>query len=373
MDGQDRTDSSQSCIHHCLHNSVPHGSDSAAQSTLQILAPVHSTSGSRTKALAVASRYLRHDRYQPLVSSASAVDWLQWLLQTAAVNPSDCVADNGLLEPMLMEPPLGHSARQVSCTSSNSNTITNLNTNTNTHSSSRSNQHSPLPSQHAGVSNAPCVSAPTSPALPTSFGRSNVAPSYSITTSARNTGDSEGTSPPSPSSSPSSPSSGRSDPAPKNSSSAYVGAGTSTSAFLYSTGQEFDQIWAQTTAFLHRTFSPTYRVGNLYLESWTNGTQRRGLERLKTSLLRGDSFLLVRNMTLQLKGLVTKGIADAREIERHTRGIEDEKRRRTQGNGHGQSHDHGKENNSPSTDINKSSNDISGNPNGNGNDKPRSS
>ncbi|KAF9285477.1 hypothetical protein BGZ68_003829 [Mortierella alpina] len=56
-----------------------------------------------------------------------------------------------------------------------------------------------------------------------------------------------------------------------------------------------------TTAFLYRTFSPTYRICRLYADSWNNGTQRRGLERIKTSVVRGDAFTLVRNTTTQMQ------------------------------------------------------------------------
>lgn len=130
---------------------------------------------------------------------------------------------------------------------------------------------------------------------------------------------------PSSSSSPSSPS-GRSSDAKKSTNKAYVGAGVSTSAFLYSTSQEFGQIWSQTTAFLHRTFSPTYRVGSLYIESWTNGTQRRGLERLKANVLRGDAFVLVRNMTRQLKDVWRRSLAEALEMDRRSKTIEDKQK-----------------------------------------------
>ncbi|KAF9952788.1 hypothetical protein BGZ72_005916 [Mortierella alpina] len=56
-----------------------------------------------------------------------------------------------------------------------------------------------------------------------------------------------------------------------------------------------------TTAFFYRTFSPTYRICQLYVNSWSNGTQRRGLERIKTSVVRGDAFTLVRNTTTQMQ------------------------------------------------------------------------
>ncbi|KAF9196528.1 hypothetical protein BGZ50_009529 [Haplosporangium sp. Z 11] len=56
-----------------------------------------------------------------------------------------------------------------------------------------------------------------------------------------------------------------------------------------------------TTAFLYRTFSPTYRICRLYVESWTNGSQLRGLERIKTSVVRGDAFTLVSNASAQMR------------------------------------------------------------------------
>ncbi|KAF8932713.1 hypothetical protein BGZ58_006858 [Dissophora ornata] len=49
-----------------------------------------------------------------------------------------------------------------------------------------------------------------------------------------------------------------------------------------------------TTAFLYRTFSPTYRISRLYVDSWGNGSQRRGLERIKNGFIHGDAFTLVK-------------------------------------------------------------------------------
>lgn len=49
-----------------------------------------------------------------------------------------------------------------------------------------------------------------------------------------------------------------------------------------------------TTSFLYRTFSPTYRITRLYIDSWSNGSQRRGLKRIKDSVLRGDGFMLIK-------------------------------------------------------------------------------
>ncbi|KAG0038633.1 hypothetical protein BGZ82_011364 [Podila clonocystis] len=92
------------------------------------------------------------------------------------------------------------------------------------------------------------------------------------------------------------------------------------STLLFSTNQVLQERLMQTTAFLQRTFSPTYRVGSLYIESWTNGTQKRGLDRLKTSVERGDAFMLMRNTAVQLKSLVIRSLDASRsramEIER---------------------------------------------------------
>ncbi|KAI1316077.1 hypothetical protein EDD11_010466 [Mortierella claussenii] len=217
--------------------------------------------------------------------------------------------------------------------------------NIDTHSSTSCSVGQDLPLPVPSVASVP----KSRPTMPSSFMRSNVASSPSIAASARNKGDSEESSAsatPSPSSSSSSspsssstPSSsspaGNSDSVTKKRSTAYVGAGTSTSALLFSTSQEFGHIWDQTTAFLHRTFSPTYRVGHLYLESWTNGTQKRGLERLRTNILRGDVFLLVKNMTVQLRDRFKQAIAEAAAMDRQlTRALEETERGR---------HDHGKQ------------------------------
>ncbi|KAF8975487.1 hypothetical protein BGZ46_009076 [Entomortierella lignicola] len=179
-------------------------------------------------------------------------------------------------------------------------------------------------------------SASVTPTIPIAFVRSNMAStSSSTTTSSRNNEDSEENSSPPPSSSSSSPSpSSSSTPSTPTSASGRSGSATSntvfgtrssTSTLLISTTQEFNQIWAQTTAFLYRTFSPTYRLGNLYIESWTNGTQVRGFERLRTSLLRGDPFALLHNMTGRLQGLWRRSIAEAAEIERKLRAMEKSK------------------------------------------------
>ncbi|KAG9324237.1 hypothetical protein KVV02_002184 [Mortierella alpina] len=79
----------------------------------------------------------------------------------------------------------------------------------------------------------------------------------------------------------------------------------SSSAFIHSalemTQKGLSRSKDATTAFLYRTFSPTYRICRLYVDSWNNGTQRRGLERIKTSVVRGDAFTLVRNTTTQMQ------------------------------------------------------------------------
>ncbi|CAO3571455.1 unnamed protein product [Mortierella alpina] len=79
----------------------------------------------------------------------------------------------------------------------------------------------------------------------------------------------------------------------------------SSSAFLHSalemTQKGLSRSKDATTAFLYRTFSPTYRICRLYVDSWNNGTQRRGLDRIKTSVVRGDAFTLVRNTTMQMQ------------------------------------------------------------------------
>ncbi|GJJ68526.1 hypothetical protein EMPS_00872 [Entomortierella parvispora] len=107
-------------------------------------------------------------------------------------------------------------------------------------------------------------------------------------------------------------------------------SGTGSSSLLLSANQEFFEAWTRTTAFLHRTFSPTYRVGGLYIDSWTNGAQRRGLEKMKTSLLRGDAWVLVKGITAQLQTRWKQSIADSeakvKDMERRAKSIEDVKR-----------------------------------------------
>ncbi|KAG0264304.1 hypothetical protein BG011_007052 [Mortierella polycephala] len=74
-----------------------------------------------------------------------------------------------------------------------------------------------------------------------------------------------------------------------------------------------------TTAFLYRTFSPTYRVCRLYVESWTNGSQLRGLERIKTSVVRRDAFTLVSNASAQMKDVWQQVMAAYRAKAAETR------------------------------------------------------
>ncbi|KAI8360982.1 hypothetical protein B0O80DRAFT_436404 [Mortierella sp. GBAus27b] len=56
-----------------------------------------------------------------------------------------------------------------------------------------------------------------------------------------------------------------------------------------------------TTAFFYRTFSPTYRVTRLYIDSWSNGSQRRGLGRIRNSVFRGDAFKLIKGSAVHMK------------------------------------------------------------------------
>ncbi|KAF9575061.1 hypothetical protein EC968_004558 [Mortierella alpina] len=240
--------------------------------------------------------------------------------------------------------------------------------------------HIPIPNTHSGAPTKPDrpllgpqsslpSATPPPPALSaatSTHARSTPAASSTIASARdRDAGDSEGGSPPrSPSAA------GRSEPAASRGPSASVGAG-STTALLYTTSQEFGQIWTQTTAFLYRTFSPTYRVGSLYLDSWSNGAQKRGLERLKASLLRGDTFLLMRNTTMQLRDLLKKSIAankaQAADIERHAKTIEEARRFR-----HGQGDlEAGKESNT--TSHSASEEDESDSRTGGDSDGPNSS
>ncbi|KAF9577298.1 hypothetical protein BGW38_007590, partial [Lunasporangiospora selenospora] len=109
------------------------------------------------------------------------------------------------------------------------------------------------------------------------------------------------------------------------------------SGFLLSTRQEVHQAWDQTSAFLYRTFSPTYRVGLMYIDSWSNGTQVRGLERLRVSLQRGDALILVRNTTVRLTELFHRSLTAARgqqgAIENEDQNQMDDRRGSGKGNG----------------------------------------
>lgn len=108
------------------------------------------------------------------------------------------------------------------------------------------------------------------------------------------------------------------------------GPGAGSSSLLLSANQEFYEAWTRTTAFLHRTFSPTYRVSGLYIDSWTNGAQRRGLEKMKTSLLRGDAWVLVKGISAQLhtrwKQSITESESRVKDMERRAKSVEDMKR-----------------------------------------------
>lgn len=214
-----------------------------------------------------------------------------------------------------------------------SNNNNNSNTkNTNTRSSATPGLGTTTPHQQSGSHPYPLTPSswssqpPTPPSPPSSFNRSTVnsATIAAAARNARNRGESDDKS-----ASTSSPSSGRRGSSASSTGST-VGAGTPTSALLFSTSQEVHQVWSQTTAFLHRTFSPTYRVSHLYWDSWTNGTQRRGLERLKTSVLRGDAFRLMQNTTVQLRNLWNRSIAESKahasEIERQAKAFEEKTR-----------------------------------------------
>jgi len=56
-----------------------------------------------------------------------------------------------------------------------------------------------------------------------------------------------------------------------------------------------------TTAFLYRTFSPTYRICTLYKSSFTDGSQLRGLTRIKDSVMRPDAVVLVKSSMGQMR------------------------------------------------------------------------
>ncbi|KAG0087431.1 hypothetical protein BGZ92_007328 [Podila epicladia] len=52
-----------------------------------------------------------------------------------------------------------------------------------------------------------------------------------------------------------------------------------------------------------------YRFSNLYIDSWSNGSQLRGLDKIKTSFVRGDAFTLVRNTTAQMRDVWNQVLA----------------------------------------------------------------
>ncbi|KAK3838690.1 MAG: hypothetical protein JOS17DRAFT_302991, partial [Linnemannia elongata] len=315
-------------------------------------------------------------------SLARTAEWLRWLIHSAAVSSLEAVPNDSTRQLMLLDlsvdgsctgshsrsdfdrmpgirhynqgteettgrpmssaattprPSQGSTAKNHNNANANNNSGASNNNNsnaknTNTRSSATTGQSTTTPHQQSGSHPYPLTPSswssqpPTPPSPPSSFSRSTVnsATIAAAARNARNRGDSDDKS-----ASTSSPSSGRRGSSASSTGST-VGAGTPTSALLFSTSQEFHQVWSQTTAFLHRTFSPTYRVSHLYWDSWTNGTQRRGLERLKTSVLRGDAFRLMQNTTVQLRNLWNRSIAESRaqasEIERQAKAFEEKTR-----------------------------------------------
>ncbi|KAF9365686.1 hypothetical protein BGX34_008836 [Mortierella sp. NVP85] len=127
-----------------------------------------------------------------------------------------------------------------------------------------------------------------------------------------------------------------------------------------------------TTAFLYRTFSPTYRTTRLYVNSWSNGTQRRGLERIKKSVLRGDAFSLIKGSTIHMKG-VWNQIMAAYRVKPSTTTSTGTKltssKRDMRGDGHGGSNDKSEKSTSRhrSDGGNNNSSSSSGNNNDGGN------
>ncbi|KAF9932709.1 hypothetical protein FBU30_007552 [Linnemannia zychae] len=219
---------------------------------------------------------------------------------------------------------------------SNNNGSNNPNSNnSNTRVQTSSGQSTTAPHQSSGSSHFPLTPSswssqpptPPTPTQPNSFNRSTVNSTTiaAAAKNARNRGEDDEKS-----ASTSSSSTGRPSRGTSSSSGSTVGAGTPTSALLFSTSQEFHQIWSQTTAFLYRTFSPTYRVGHLYLDSWTNGTQRRGFEKLKASVLRGDAFQLMQSTITQLQNFWNRTVAEnkahAGEVRRQAKAIEDKRK-----------------------------------------------
>jgi hypothetical protein len=69
-----------------------------------------------------------------------------------------------------------------------------------------------------------------------------------------------------------------------------------------------------TVAFFYRTFSPTYRISRMYYESWFNGSQRRGLERIQKSFVQGNAFALVKGATTHMKD-VWKQVMEAYKVK----------------------------------------------------------
>ncbi|KAF9137123.1 hypothetical protein BG015_002837 [Linnemannia schmuckeri] len=334
----------------------------------------------------------RHSSPSTSASSlARTAEWLRWLIHSAAVSSLEAVPNDSTKQLMLLDLPVdgsctgsrtrsefdrmpgtryynqgteettgrpmstaatttrssqsttakNHNNANAIGNSNNSGTGNNNNnnnnnnnsntTNTNTRSNTGSGQSTTTPHQQSGSHPYPLTPSswssqpPTPPSPPSSFNRSTVN-SATVAAAARNArsrGESDDKS------ASSSSSSGRRGSS-SSSTGSTVGAGTPTSALLFSTSQEFHQVWSQTTAFLHRTFSPTYRVSHLYWDSWTNGTQRRGFERLKTSVLRGDAFRLMQNTTVQLRNLWNRSVAESKahasEIERQAKAIEEKTR-----------------------------------------------
>jgi len=69
-----------------------------------------------------------------------------------------------------------------------------------------------------------------------------------------------------------------------------------------------------TVAFFYRTFSPTYRISQLYVDSWSNGSQKRGLERIQKAFLEGNAFTLVKAATSNMKD-VWQQVKDAYKVK----------------------------------------------------------
>ncbi|KAG0254346.1 hypothetical protein BG011_005808 [Mortierella polycephala] len=364
--------SSNSC------SSFQDGSDSHRNAAMQVVYPMQHRQHpfeSLPSTTANTHRYTPpHDGFSYRRSSCSSAssflgsptkksaEWLDWLVRTAAVNSSDCISTEFLREPMLLnlsldshaefasqgiqrrhgfnarpgvlyysqgteeasrtkspiQPSAAPSTRAKPSTHSNNNGNNNINNN---------NINNNIDSYTIPTRSWACESqeSPLTEEVPSPSSQSNQTTSNTHRTTSRNREEADRKA----SAHSSSVSATSATSATVRSSTASVGAG-STSALLNTTGQEFHQIWNQTTAFLYRTFSPTYRVGHLYLESWTNGTQKRGFERLQTSLVRGDTFLLVRNTTAQLRDLWARSMAASRareeDAKRHLKTIEDQRR-----------------------------------------------